>query len=673
MQDNEITQVAGSLAPEEARLYRIRHSLAHVLAQAVMEFRPGTKLGFGPPIENGFYYDFDLPEPITAEELPKLEKAMRRIIQAKQVFVRTELSPKDAAGKVAALGQPFKDEAVRELGAKGVAVISFYENGPFVDMCEGPHCETTGDLPQDAFKLDSIAGAYWKGSEKNPMLTRIYGLAFRKRPELEAYLAMRKLAMERDHKKLGRELDLFHIEDEIGKGLVLWLPKGTVLRDAVEDLMKETEFRYGYQRVATPHIARQELYYRSGHLPYFKDSMFPPLVVEEHTHDDDGASAGDPPAGDLQAGGAATGGAATGAAATGAAATGGTATGDTATGSASTSSAPAGTGSGDGKRQEVFYLKPMNCPHHHMIFRARPRSYRDLPLRLAEYGTCYRFEQSGELSGLLRVRCFSMNDAHLYCSPDQLKGEIVSLLTMYRELYALFEYDRYSLRLSLHDSARTDKYAGDEDLWQRAESILRETLDELGMSYAVGMDEAAFYGPKIDIQFKNLLGREETVSTIQVDFIAAQKFELHYIDEHGAEMPPVVIHRAPLSTHERIMAYLIEHYGGAFPTWMAPVQVRLIPIADDLVPQCEAMRDALRGDRVRAEIDTSTHSFNKKIRNGSTEKVPILLVIGRKEAEEGTVTVRRYKVARQETVPFAEFHARVLEEIRERRHVKPQE
>ncbi len=652
MQDNEIAQAAEDLAPDAARLYRIRHSLAHVLAQAVMELQPGTKLGFGPPIENGFYYDFDLPEPITAEDLPKLEKAMRRIIQAKQTFVRTELSPAEAVRKVAALNQPFKDEAVRELGAKGVPVVSFYENGPFIDMCEGPHCDSTGDLPPDGFKLDAIAGAYWKGSEKNPMLTRIYGLAFPKRAELDAYLAMRKLAQERDHKKLGRELDLFHVEDEIGKGLILWLPKGTVLRDSIEDLMKETEFRYGYQRVATPHIARQELYYRSGHLPYFKESMFPPLVLEEHSPAGEAAGEASPSDGADLSGPASEGTAAAGA--------------------APVTGTP-GPGASDGKRQEVFYLKPMNCPHHHMIYRARPRSYRDLPLRLAEYGTCYRFEQSGELSGLLRVRCFSMNDAHLYCAPEQLKAEIVSLLTMYRELYTLFEYDRYSLRLSLHDPARTEKYAGGEESWARAEAILRGTLDELGMKYYVGMDEAAFYGPKIDIQFRNLLGREETVSTIQVDFMAAQKFELRYIDEHGAEVPPVVIHRAPLSTHERIMAYLIEHYGGAFPTWMAPVQVRIIPIADDLLPQCVAMRDALRADRVRAEIDESTHSFNKKIRNGSTEKIPILLVIGRKEAEEGTVTVRRYKIARQETIPFAQFHAAVVEEIRARRHVKPEE
>ncbi len=631
MQDTEIAQAAGSLSPEAARLYRIRHSLAHVMAQAVLELRPGSRLGFGPPVENGFYYDFDLSEPITAEELPKLEKAMRRIIQQKQPFVRTELDPASAIGRIAGMNQPFKDEAVRELQQKGVGVISFYENGPFVDMCEGPHLEHTGEIPADAFKLDSIAGAYWKGSEKNPMLTRIYGLAFPTRTELEEYLANRKLALERDHKKLGRELDLFHIEDEIGKGLVLWLPKGTVLRDEIEALMKETEFRYGYERVSTPHVARQELYYRSGHLPYFKESMFPPLVVEDHAAP--------------------------------------------AAGPATDPAAPAegaDVPGGEARRQEVFYLKPMNCPHHHMIFRARPRSYRDLPLRLAEYGTCYRFEQSGELSGLLRVRCFTMNDAHIYCTPEQLKQEIVSLLTMYRELYTLLDYTRYSMRLSLHDPAKTDKYAGGEESWDRAEAILRGTLDELGMDYYVGMDEAAFYGPKIDIQFRNLLGREETVSTIQVDFLAAEKFGLRYIDEHGEERPPVVVHRAPLSTHERIMAYLIEHYGGAFPTWLAPVQTRIVTISDDLLPYAREVRDLLRADRIRAEVDEAPHSFNKKIRNGTTEKIPILLVIGRKEAEERSVTVRRYQVARQETMPLEQFHAQLRREILDRSHVKPE-
>jgi threonyl-tRNA synthetase len=314
----------------------------------------------------------------------------------------------------------------------------------------------------------------------------------------------------------------------------------------------------------------------------------------------------------------------------------------------------------------------MNCPHHHMIFRVRPRSYRELPLRLAEYGTCYRFEQSGELSGLLRVRCFTMNDAHIYCAPEQLKDEIVALLRMYRELYDLLEYERWSLRLSLHDPTKKEKYAGEEELWDNAEKILRETLDEQGLEYKIGMDEAAFYGPKIDIQFKNLMGREETVSTIQVDFMAARKFELRYTDEHGEEKPPVVIHRAPLSTHERIMAFLIEHYGGAFPTWLSPIQARIITVSDDLRPYAETVRTRLRAERVRVEIDESTHSFNKKIRNGTTEKIPILLVIGRKEVEEGTVTVRRYKIDRQETLSLDGFQEMLLTEIRERRHVKPE-
>jgi threonyl-tRNA synthetase len=620
MQDTEIAAKAGHLSPEDARLYRIRHSLAHVMAQAVLTLRPGSKLGFGPPIENGFYYDFDLTEPITTEDLPRIEKAMRRIIQEKQGFVRSELTPEEAIRKVAAMGQPYKDEAVRELAARGVPVVSFYENGPFVDMCEGPHLVHTGEIPLEGFALDSIAGAYWKGSEKNPMLTRIYGLAFAGKAELAEHVARRKLALERDHKKLGRELEIFHIEEEIGKGLVLWLPKGTVLRDEIEALMKETEFRYGYERVSTPHISRQELYYRSGHLPYFKESMFPPLVLEDH---------GEPAPEHVQH-------------------------------------------SGEMRRHEVFYLKPMNCPHHHMIFRVRPRSYRELPLRLAEYGTCYRFEQSGELSGLLRVRCFTMNDAHLYCAPEQLKGEIVSLLRMYRELYALLEYERWSLRLSLHDPAKKEKYAGDEDLWQRAETVLRETLDEQGMAYELGLDEAAFYGPKIDIQFRNLLGREETVSTIQVDFMAAHKFDLRYTDEHGEEKLPVVIHRAPLSTHERIMAYLIEHYGGAFPAWLAPIQARIITVSDDLLPFAHEVRARLRADRLRVEVDETSHSFNKKIRNGTTEKIPLLLVIGRKEAEEGTVTVRRYKIERQETMPVPRFHELLLAEVRERRRVKPE-
>jgi threonyl-tRNA synthetase len=610
MQDVEIAQGAARLSDEEARLYRIRHSLAHVLAQAVLEIRPGAKLGFGPPIEHGFYYDFDLPEPITAEELPKIEQTMRRILREKQTFVRTELSAADARRKIETMGQPYKTEAAAELETKGVAVISFYENGPFIDMCEGPHCDNTQEIPAEGFQLDSVAGAYWRGSEKNKMLTRIYGLAFASKPELKAFLERRKLARERDHRKLGRELELFHIDEEIGKGLILWLPKGTVLRDEVEALAKEFEFRLGYDRVATPHIARQELYLRSGHLPYYKESMFPPLKLEESE------------------------------------------------------------GNGDEASAEVFYLKPMNCPFHHKIYAARPRSYRELPLRLAEYGTDYRYEKSGELSGLMRVRCLTMNDAHIYCTPDQLKSEITTLLRMYQDLYAVFEYERYEFRLSLHDPKHWEKYQGDETVWNDAERILRETLEECGLRYYVGEDEAAFYGPKIDIQFEDLMGHSETVSTIQVDYLSPQRFDLRYVDEHGEEKPPVILHRAPLSTHERIIAYLIEHYGGAFPTWLAPVQVRVVAISDDLLPYADGLVAALREDQVRAEVDRSPHSFNKKIRNGTVEKLPIILVVGRKEAEERTVTVRRYKIEKQETMPFDDFHTMLLEEVATRRHVK---
>ena len=608
MQDHEIAREAESLQDEARRLYCIRHSLAHVLAQAVMEFRPGAKLGFGPPIETGFYYDFDLPEPILAEDLPKIEKRMREILKSRETFVREEMGAEEAARRIAGLGQPYKDEAVRDLAAKGVATISFYQSGPFLDMCEGPHVASTAEVPRDAFKLDSIAGAYWHGDEKNKMLTRIYGLAFVTKDELADYIERRKIAQERDHRKLGRELDLFHIEEEIGKGLVLWLPNGTVLRDEVEKLAKEAEFRYGYVRVATPHIAHQELYIRSGHLEHYKESMFPPMRFEE-----------------------------------------------------------------EAGREEVFYLKPMNCPHHHWIFRSRPRSYRDLPLRMAEYGTCYRFEKSGELAGMLRVRCLTMNDAHIYCTHEQAKAEAINVMKLYKELYGVFELKNYSVRLSTHDPANKEKFHSDEDLWAHSEAILREALAEFGVPYEEGFGEAAFYGPKIDVQFSNLLGREETVSTVQLDYMAAERFDLTYIDEHGQDARPAVIHRAPLSTHERMISFLIEHYGGAFPTWLAPVQVRLVAISDDLLDYANRLRDALLSEYVRAEVDDLPHSFNKKIRNAAMQKIPILLVIGRREAEAGEVTVRRYRRKDQETIPFEAFRERLRLEIRDRIRAKPEE
>jgi len=608
MQDHEIAREAESMSAESRRLYCIRHSLAHVLAQAVVELRPGTKLGFGPPVEHGFYYDFDLPEPIAVEDLPKLEKRMRQILRSREGFVREELPAVDAIAKIAAMGQPFKDEAAADLASKGVGTISFYMSGPFIDMCEGPHVRSTDEIPSDAFKLDSIAGAYWRGDEKNKMLTRIYGLAFLTKEKLADYIERRKLAMERDHRKLGRELDLFHIDDEVGKGLPLWLPNGTVLRDEIEKLAKEVEFRYGYSRIATPHLAKQELFYRSGHLPYYKESMFPPMRVEE-----------------------------------------------------------------EGQEVEVFYLKPMNCPHHHMAYRSRPRSYRDLPLRFAEYGSVYRFEKSGELAGLLRVRGMTMHDAHIYCTEDQVKAEVTSLMKMYKELYDVFELGGYTIRLSTHDPAHREKYHDNEDIWTESERILRESLRELAIPFVEGFDEAAFYGPKIDFQMANLLGREETMGTIQLDYMSRERFELRYIDEHGQEIGPAVIHRAPLSTHERMISYLIERYGGAFPTWLAPVQAVFVTINDDLLDAAYQMRDRLRADFIRAKVDDAPHSFNKKIRNATVTKVPIVLVIGPREAETGEVTVRRYRRKEQRTVPFDVFREEVLAEIRARTHVKPDE
>jgi threonyl-tRNA synthetase len=607
MQDQDIAREAESLSAESRRLYCVRHSLAHIMAQAVLEFRPGTKLGFGPPVENGFYYDFDLSEPIVAEDLPKIEKRMREIARRKIDFVREEMSSADAIARIETMGQPYKDEAAHDLEVKGVGMISFYTNGPFIDMCEGPHVANSSEIPLDAFKLDSIAGAYWRGDEKNKMLTRIYGLAFATKEELDAFIERRKIALERDHRKLGRELDLFHIEELIGKGLILWLPNGTVIRDEIEKLVREAEFRYGYVRVATPHIAHQELYFKSGHLPYYKESMFPPMRWE------------------------------------------------------------------DEEREEVFYLKPMNCPLHHMIFGSRPRSYRDLPLRLAEYGTCYRFEKSGELAGLLRVRCLTMNDAHIYCTHEQAKAEAISVMRLYKEHYDLFGLKNYSIRLSTHDPANREKFHEDEELWAQSEAILRDALHDVGVPFEEGFGEAAFYGPKIDVQFANLLGREETVSTVQLDYMAAVRFDLKYIDEHGNEARPAVIHRAPLSTHERMLSFLIEHYGGAFPTWLAPIQVRIVAITDELLDYANKLRDALRADFVRAEVDDAPHSFNKKVRNATVEKIPIVLVIGRREAEVGQVTVRRYRRKEQQTMLFEEFRAALLDEIKKRVHVKPDE
>lgn len=574
------------------KLYRIRHSLAHVMAQAVLEIRPQSKLAFGPPVENGFYYDFDLSQPLSTEDLPEIEKRMRRIIRERQKFENYSRPIEETLGTLKTQGEIYKAEYAEELIAGGEKELSFYRNGPFEDMCRGPHVADTGQLPEDAFAIDNIAGAYWRGDEKRPMLTRLYALAFETKEQLDAFKARRELAKERDHRKLGQELELYTINDRVGPGLILWLPDGTILREEIEKFAKEIEFRAGYVRVSTPHITKENLYIQSGHLPYYKETMFPPMQIEG---------------------------------------------------------------------EEPYYLKPMNCPHHHMIYANRPRSYRELPLRLAEYGTCYRFEDSGALSGLLRVRMLSMNDAHIYCAPEQLKDEFKAVLLMQNGYYSKFRLAARA-RLSLHDPVNKAKYLDNPEAWKHTEAIVKEVLDETGTQYEVGMGEAAFYGPKADFQLRNVIGREETVATVQLDFGGPERFELTFVGEDGKEHRPYIIHRAPLSTHERLLAFLIEHFGGAFPTWLAPTQVRIIPVADKFIDYAQRLQNELFGDLIRTKVDESSESFNKKIRNAVTHKTPNMLIVGGKEAETESVTWRRYCVKDQRTLKFAEFK-KVLEAL----------
>jgi len=590
---------------EDSPLYRIRHSLAHVLAQAVKDRFPQVKLGFGPPTETGFYYDFDFGDTDVGPDcFNDLEKRMKKIIGQKQVFERSEGDLAYALAQAERMQEPYKTENINNLANKGCQAFSFYKNGTFIDLCEGPHVDNTQALPIDAFKIDRLAGAYWLGSEKNKMLTRFYVLAFETKALLDQFLERRKMAEEFDHKKLGKDLELFHIDDTIGKGLPLWLPYGAAIRDEIEKFAKEMEFQAGYQRVNTPHITKDALYYRSQHLPAYEDSMFPPMVCK---HQDTG-------------------------------------------------------------HEERYYLKPMNCPHHHMIYAHRPRSYRELPLRLAEYGTCYRFEQSGELSGLLRVRCLTMNDAHIYARMDQVHQEIRDTLQLYQKFYNTFHLRDYSFRLSVVDPDNKDKFKGDAAMWAQAEKILEQVLEELKIPYYVGKGEAAFYGPKIDIQFKNLMGREETVSTIQVDLLSPKNFDLQYVDDQGQTVRPVIIHRAPLSTHERFISFLIEYYGGAFPTWCAPVQVCVIPINDECLPYCQTIVQTLHQHFVRAELDSSNHSFSKKIRINSMRKIPHLLIIGKDEVERGLVTDKRYGIKEQQSFSLSDFVTQLLEDIRTRHY-----
>lgn len=570
------------------------HSSAHLMAEAVQELFPGVKFWVGPAIDKGFYYDMDLGDrKISEDDLLKLEKKMNELAKQNNSFIRKEISKKDAVDYFNKKGDEYKLDLIENLND---GEITFYSQGSFTDLCRGPHLPNTGFIK--AIKLTSIAGAYWKGDEKNKQLTRIYGITFPNQKELDEYLIMLEEAKKRDHRKLGKELSIFAYDDEVGQGLPLWLPNGTVIIEELEKLAKETEKKAGYKRVVTPHIAKESLYLTSGHLPYYQDGMYPPMEL-------------------------------------------------------------------DGTK---YYLKAMNCPHHHKIFAAEPKSYKDLPLRLAEYGTCYRYEQSGELFGLMRVRCLHMNDAHIYCTREQFAEEFKAVNEMYTKYFKIFGIDKYVMRLSLHDPAKLgQKYIDEPELWLETEEMVRQVLKESNIPYIEVQDEGAFYGPKIDVQIWSAIGREFTLATNQVDFAQGKRFNLEFANKENGTENPLIIHRAPLGTHERFIGFLLEHYAGNLPTWIAPVQVKILPISDKFMDFAKEVRDKLFDEGIRVEIDDRSEKIGKKIRDTELLKIPYMLIIGEKEMTANAVSVRKHGKGDAGSLPVAEFLSEILTEIRERK------
>ena len=577
------------ITPEsDEALEILRHSSAHLLAQAVKRLFKDVKLGIGPVIENGFYYDIDSPTPITAEDLPLIEKEMKKIINENIEIVRHDVSRQIAFDK-------FKEDEYKiellEAIPEGEQV-SIYEQGEFFDLCRGVHVPSTGKLKE--FKLLSIAGAYWRGNSDNKMLQRIYGTAFFKKEELTHHLNMLEEAKERDHRKIGKELDLFTTSQKVGQGLPLWLPNGATIRRVIERYIVDKELKLGYKHVYTPVLGSKELYETSGHWDHYQDSMFPPMEMDN----------------------------------------------------------------------ETLVLRPMNCPHHMMVFKNGMHSYRNLPLRIAELGTMHRYEMSGAVSGLQRVRGMTLNDAHLFVRPDQIKSEFQKVVELIISVYKDFNLEDYSFRLSYRDPQNKEKYFDNDEMWEKAQSMLKEAMDELGLDYFEAEDEAAFYGPKLDVQVKTAIGKEETLSTVQLDFLLPERFDLNYIGEDGKHHRPVVIHRGVVSTMERFVAFLIEEYKGAFPTWLAPVQVEIIPVSNEVHFEfAKQIEEQLVAAGFRVEMDDREEKLGYKIREAQMQKVPYMLVLGDKELEAGNVNVRKYGEQKSESIPFAEFLERLKEEV----------
>ncbi|MBI5858848.1 MAG: threonine--tRNA ligase [Sphingobacteriales bacterium] len=570
------------------------HSSAHLMAEAVETMFPGVKFWVGPPVENGFYYDMDLGDKkMTEEDLTALEKKMNELAKQSNSYIRKEMPKSEAVKYFTEKGDEYKLDLLQNLND---GEITFYTQGNFTDLCRGPHIPNTGFIK--AIKLMSIAGAYWKGDEKNKMLTRLYGVTFPSQKELDEYLQMLEEAKKRDHRKLGKELGIYTLDDDVGPGLIMWLPNGTVMIEELEKLAKETELEAGYKRVVTPHIAKESMYITSGHLPYYAESMYPPMEMEG----------------------------------------------------------------------EKYYLRSMNCPHHHKIFAATPKSYRDLPYRVAEYGTVYRYEQSGELFGLMRVRCLHMNDAHIYCSKEQFNDEFRAVNDMYLKYFKIFGIDKYVMRLSLHSKEKLGiKYVNEPELWLETEAMVRNVLKESNIPYVEVQDEAAFYGPKIDVQIWSVIGREFTLATNQVDFSQGRSFKLQYTTADNHTETPLIIHRAPLGTHERFIGFLLEHYAGKLPLWLAPVQVKVLPISDKFLDYAKAVSDKLKKADIRSEVDDRNEKIGKKIRDTELLKVPYMLVVGEKEMNENKVAVRRQGKGDAGVKGVDEFIAEATAEIKERR------
>ena len=568
------------------------HSSAHLMAEAIEEAYPGAKFWVGPALDNGYYYDIDLGDKkLTEEDLGKLEKRMGELASQGNKYIRTAMPKAEAVKYFTEKGDEYKLDLLQNLTD---GEITFYQQGSFTDLCRGPHIPSTDYIK--AIKLLSIAGAYWKGDEKNKQLTRVYGVTFPKQAMLDAHLAMLEEARKNDHRVLGKELELFTFDDEVGPGLPLWMPKGAAIIEKLETLAKTTEMEQGYVRVKTPHLAKEALYIRSGHLPYYADSMFPPMEM-------------------------------------------------------------------DGGK---YYLKAMNCPHHHKIYGALPKSYRDLPIRLAEYGTCYRYEQSGELFGLMRVRALQMNDAHIYCTKAQFEEEFMKVNELYVKYFKIFGIDKYQMRFSTHDPAKLGKkYIDNAPMWLETEEMVRKVLIKSGVPYVEVADEAAFYGPKIDIQLWSIIGKEFTIATNQVDFAQAERFDLTYMNEHNEKERPLIIHRAPLGTHERFIGFLIEHYGGKFPLWLAPEQVAVLPISDKYLDYAKEVQATLIKHSIVAILDERPEKIGKKIRDTELKRIPYMLVVGEKEATEGTVAVRRQGQGDQGSLTLHDFVAKVVGEVKE--------